>query len=191
VLAQAATAVVASHLEAVEPLLTDAERAYAASGHEPHQPSSGRVMSVLANVPASMAFLHAELARLRSDATRAVSCDQRAMTHLGEEDWLLRSQVAWNLAVADWLCGRPKEAEHALAEVVAERDRREPYILRPSYDLGQVRQAQGRLGAALRTYQQGLEAATEAGHQLAAAGVAHVGLAEVLYERDELAAAHE
>src|SRR5215470_10277083 len=88
----------------VEPLLTDAERAYAASGHEPHQPSSGRVMSVLANVPASMAFLHAELARLRSDATRAVSCDQRAMTHLGEEDWLLRSQIAWNLAVADWLC---------------------------------------------------------------------------------------
>src|SRR5262249_52735197 len=121
VLAQAATAVVASHLEAVEPLLTDAERAYAASGDEPHQPSSGRAMSVLANVPASIPFLHAELARLRSDATRAVSCDQRAMTHLGGEDWLLRSRVAWNLAVADWLCGRLKEAEHALAEVVAER----------------------------------------------------------------------
>src|SRR5499427_8461815 len=192
-LAQTITAVVGGQLEAVEPLLADAERAFAATGDEPHQPSTARAMSVLANVPASIAFLRAELARLRGDAARAVSCDQQAMAHLGEEDWLLRSMVAWNLAVADWLRSRLKEAEHALAEVVAERATtgESYFIVRAGYDLGQVQRAQGRLDAALRTYRQGLEAATEAGHQLPTAGIAHVGLAEVLYEQDELTAAHE
>jgi len=148
---------------------------------------------VLANVPAAIAFLRADLARWRGDPARAVEFDRLALTHLGEEDWLLRSQVAWNLAVADWLRGRLTEAERALAEVVAERVAiaGSYFIVRASYDLGQVQRAQGRLGAALRTYQQGLEAASEAGHQLPPSGMAHVGLAEVLYERAELAAAHE
>jgi len=192
-LAQTVSAVVGSRLEAAEPLLAEAERAFAASGDEPHEPSVGRALSVLANVPASIAFLRADLARLRGDAARAVACDQQALTHLGESDWLLRSHVAWNLAVADWLCGRLAQAEHALAEVVAERRAHgEGYLaMRVCYDLGQVQRAQGRLGAALRTYQQGLEAASEAGHQLPPAGMAHVGMAEVLYEWDELAAAHE
>src|SRR5215467_5243981 len=192
-LAQTITAVVGGQLEAVEPLLADAERAFAATGDESHQPSTARAMSVLANVPASIAFLRAELARLRGDAARAVSCDQPAMVHLSEEDWLLRSMVAWNLAVADWLRGRLKEAEHALAEVVAERATtgESYFIVRAGYDLGQVQRAQGRPDAALRTYRQGLEAATEAGHQLPVAGIAHVGLAEVLYEQDELTSAHE
>jgi LuxR family maltose regulon positive regulatory protein len=192
-LAQAITAVVGGRLEAIEPLLADAERAFAATGDEPHVPSTGRAMSVLANVPASIAFLRAELARLRGDAARAVSCDQRAMAHLGEEDWLLRSMVAWNLAVADWLRGRLKEAEHALAEVVAERaaTAESYFTVRAGYDLGQVQRAQGRLGAALHTYRQGLEIASQAGHQLPTAGMAHVGLAEVRYEQHELAAAHE
>jgi LuxR family maltose regulon positive regulatory protein len=164
-LAQTITAVVGGRLEAVEPLLTDAERAFAATGDEPHEPSTGRAMSVLANVPASIAFLRAELARLRGDAARAVSCDQQALAHLGEEDWLLRSMVAWNLAVAEWLRGRLKEAEHALAEVVAERSTtgESYFIVRAGCDLGQVQRAQGRLGAALRTYQLGLEIASEAG----------------------------
>jgi ATP/maltotriose-dependent transcriptional regulator MalT len=192
-LAQAITAVVGGRLEAVEPLLADAERAFAATGDEPHQPSTDRAMSVLANIPASIAFLRAELARLRGDAARAVSCDQQAMAHLGQEDWLLRSMVAWNLAVADWLRGRLKEAEHALAEVVAERaaTAESYFTVRAGYDLGQVQRAQGRLGAALRTYRQGLEAASEAGQQLPTAGMAHVGLAEVLCEQNDLAAAHD
>ena len=192
-LAQAVSAVVGSRLEAVEPLLVDAEHAFATTGDEPHQPSVGRALSVLANVPASIAFLRAELARLRGDAQRAVACDQQALAHLGEGDWLLGSQVAWNLAVADWLGGRLKEAEPALAEVAAERRAAgEGYLaMRVGYDLGQVQRSQGRLDAALTTYRQGLEATSDADRQLPHVGMAHVGLAEVLYERDELTAAHE
>jgi LuxR family maltose regulon positive regulatory protein len=192
-LAQAISAVVAGRLELVEPLVADAERAFATSGDEPHEPSVGRALSVLANVPASIAFLRADLARMRGDAAGAVACDQQALTHLDEGDWLLRSQVAWNLGEADWLRGRLTQAEHALAAVVAERRAAgEGYLaMRVGYDLGQVQRAQGRLGVALASYRQWLEGGAEVDHQLPHVGMAHVGLAEVHYERDELAAAHE
>jgi len=192
-LAQAIAAITGGRLEAAEPLLADAERGFAASDEEPHEPSVGRAFSVLANVPASIAFLRAEVARLRGDAARAVDFDQQALGHLGEDDWLLRSQVSWNLAGADWLCGRLEQAELALAKVAAERRAAgEGYLaMRVCYDLGQVQLAQARLDAALRTYQRALETASAAGQQLPFAGIAHVGLAEVLYERNELAAAHE
>jgi ATP/maltotriose-dependent transcriptional regulator MalT len=192
-LAQAIAAVVGGRLEAVEPLLADAERAFATTGAEPHEPSVGRALSVLANVPASIAFLRADLARLRGDAARAVACDRQALAHLGDGDWLLGSNVRWNLAGADWLRGRLGEAEHALADVVAERRAAgEGYLaMRVGYDLGQVQRAQGHLGAALASFREGLERAGEAGLGLPHVGMAHVGLAEVLYERDELAAAHE
>ncbi|HEV3495381.1 MAG TPA: hypothetical protein VHA34_03405 [Actinomycetes bacterium] len=62
------------------------------------------------------------------------------------------------------------------------------------YDhLGHAQRAQGRLDAALATYQEALEVvAGEPGQPaMPAAGVAHVGLAEVCYERDQLDAALE
>jgi LuxR family maltose regulon positive regulatory protein len=192
-LAQAVAAVVGGQPEAVEPLLAAAEQASAASGEEPHQPSIGRPWSVLANVPASIAFLRAEVARLRGDAEQAVAFDQQALEHLVEDDWLLSSQIAWNLAVADWLSGRLAPAEDALVEVVSKRRAwgGVGYLaMRAGYDLGQVQRAEGRLSAALATYRQGLETTGEAGRQLPHLGMAHVGLAEVLYERDELPAAH-
>ena len=192
-LAQAVSAIVGGRLESVEPLLADAERAFATTGDEPHEPSVGRALSVLANVPASVAFLRADMARLRGDPARAVACDQQALKHLGEGDWLLRSHVAWNLGAADWLHGRLTQAEHALAEVVAERRAAgEGYLaMRVGYDLGEVLRAQGRLGAALASYRQWLEGGAEVDRQLPHVGMAHVGLAEVLYERDELDAAYE
>jgi LuxR family maltose regulon positive regulatory protein len=190
-LAQAVAAVVGSQVEAVERMLSAAERALAASGEEPHKPSVGRALSVLANVPAAIAFLHADVARLRGDAARAVAYDQQALNHLDKSDWLLGSHVAWNLAVADWMSGRPRQAEEALVEVVAERRAAgEGYLaMRVAYDLGQVQRAQGRLGAALATYRQGLKTTGEASPQLPHIGMAHIGMAQVLYERNELPAA--
>jgi ATP/maltotriose-dependent transcriptional regulator MalT len=191
-IAQAVSAVVAGRVEAMEPLLIDAERAHAATGEEPHEPSVGRALSVLANVPASIAFLRADTARLRGDAAGAIAHDQQALSHLGEGDWLLRSHVAWNLGVADWLRGRLGEAEHALSEVVdARRAVGEGYLaMRVAYDLGQVQRAQGRLGAALDTFGHWLGETSEGGSELPHVGMAHLGFAEVLYERDELAAAY-
>jgi LuxR family maltose regulon positive regulatory protein len=194
-LAQAYGAAQSFRLEALEALLDDAERAYAVSGDEPYEPSLGRPQgdSVLANVPAGIAFLRASLARLRGNAALAADYDRQALAQLGEDDWLLRSFVRWNLAVVDWLHGRLAPAERGLAEVLAERRAAGEAFggflpMRARHDLGEVQRAQGNLDAAAATHRQALDTAGESS-QAALMGPAHVGLAQVLYERDELTAA--
>jgi LuxR family transcriptional regulator, maltose regulon positive regulatory protein len=194
-LAQAYAAAMGFQVEALEALLDDAERASAACGDEPYEPSLGPPQgdSVLANVPAGIAFLRAVLARLRGDVALAAGYNRQALAQLGEDDWLMRSFVAWNQAAADWLAGRLGPAERGLAEVLAEwRASGESFAsflpMRVCYDLGEVQRARGNLDAALATCRQALEMA---GHssQSALTGPAHVGLAHVLYERNELTAA--
>jgi LuxR family transcriptional regulator, maltose regulon positive regulatory protein len=178
-------------MEEVERLLADAERALASAGEEPHEPSVGRAASVLANVGATITLLRATLARMHGDAHRAVEFARQARTQLGDDELLLGSMVGWHLAGADWMEGRLEQAESALGGLVADRRAvgERYFILRGCYDLGQIQQGRGHLGAALQTYRQGLEIAGDAGRQLPAAGIAHVGLADVLRERDELDAA--
>jgi len=211
-LAQAFGAAQGFQVDALAALLDDTERALAMSGDEPYWDPAGRAVSVLANVPAGIAFLHAVLARLRGDSALATEYNQRALAELGEDDWLMHSFVRWNQAVADWLGGRLGPAEGGLAEVLAERRAadeavrrigREPaavlrgveggagffagfLAMRVCYDLGRVQRTQGNLDAALATYREALGAAGQ-NSQPPHLGPAHVGLAEVLYERNELA----
>jgi LuxR family transcriptional regulator, maltose regulon positive regulatory protein len=213
-LAQAYGAAQGFQLEALEALLDDAEHAFAVSGDEPYRDPAGRSASVLANVPAGIAFLRASLARLRGDAALAAVYNRQALAQLGEDDWLMRSFVRWNRAVTDWLDGLLGPAERGLTEVLAElrsaddavrRVGGEPtevlrgveggadffagfLAMRVCYDLAQVQRAQGNLDGALATYRQALEGAGESS-QTAHVGLAHVGLAQVLYERNELTAA--
>jgi len=193
-LAQAYGAAQGFQLEALEALLDDAEHAFAVRGDEPYEASARRPDSVLANVPAGIAFLRASLARLRGDAALAVGYNRQAAAHLGSDDWLLRSFVRWNQAATDWLAGRLRPAGRGLAEVLAERraageEASEDFLaMRVCYDLGEVQCAQGNLDAALATYRQALEVAGESS-QTPLTGLAHVGLAQVLYERNELTAA--
>jgi LuxR family maltose regulon positive regulatory protein len=190
-LAQGFSAVVSGQVEAIEPLLDDAERAFAATGGQPDERPVGPPRGVLANVPAGIAFLRAELARLRGDAAGAADWDRQARAQLGEGDFYLRTLVRANLAVADWLRGELEPAERTLAEALAERRAAgEDYLAtRVCHDLGQVQRAQGNLDAALATYRQALEIGADVSRPPPHLGLAHVGLAEVLYERDELAAA--
>jgi ATP/maltotriose-dependent transcriptional regulator MalT len=193
-LAQAFGAAMGFQLQALEGLLDDAERAFAISGdepYEPHGPAADR--NVLANVPAGIALLRAILARLRGNAALAADYNRQAMALLTEDDWLLRSFVRWNQAMADWAGGRLGPAERVLAEVLAERRAADEFFagflaMRVCYDLGEVQRAQGNLDAALATYSQALGTDGESG-QSAHEGIAHVGLAQVLYERNELDAA--
>ncbi len=194
-LAQAYAVAQGFQLEALEALLDDAERAFAVSGDEPYEPSLGPPQgdSVLANVPAGIAFLRASLARLRGDAALAAGYNRQALAQLGEDDWFMRSFVHWNRAATDWLDGRLEPAERGLAEVLAERRAAGALFagflpMRVWYDLGEVQRAQGHLDAALATYRQALDTFGESS-QTALTGPAHVGLAQVLYERNELAAA--
>jgi LuxR family maltose regulon positive regulatory protein len=190
-LARAVMSAVESDTNKLDSWLADAEGASATIADEPHQPSVERRLSVLTNIPAAIAFLRADLARLRGDADAAVAFDEAALEYVREDDWLLSSHVRWNLGVAEWLRGRLGRAERLLAGVFAERRAAgEGYLaMRIAYDLGQVQRARGRLGAALDTYRLGIRSASEGGRELPAAGMAHVGLATLLYERGELDAA--
>jgi LuxR family transcriptional regulator, maltose regulon positive regulatory protein len=187
-LAQAVSALLVGRVDKAEPLLADADAALMAVGDEPYEPSVGRAASLVANVPASIALARADLARRRGDADRIEAFGRQALTHLTEHDRALRWLVDWYLAVAAWQHGQLAEAEQALVGVVAEQPAVDEGFLavRPVYDLGQVQHARGHLGAALVTYQQALAAGTEAGRPLSAAGMAHTGMADVLYERGEL-----
>src|SRR5215216_236956 len=192
-LARAILALISGRADEVEPLLTDAERALTTVDQAGEPPVGEAVRGGLANVHGSVAMLRAELARHRGDVEHTIQFTRRARAHLGEGDRYLRFFTSWNLAVVKQMQGRLGEAEDALAELAADpwASGRNPYVaVRTYYALGQVQRARGRLSAALQTFRQGLELATEAGRlELPAAGVAHMGVAEVLYERNELDAA--
>ena len=191
-LAQALWAWIGGRLEAVEPLVAEAERAYPGVAEEPYEPSVGRATSLVANVPAAIATFRAGLGCVQGDPERATRFGHQALAHLADADRTLGSFARWYLAVAEWLRGRLAEAEQALAGLVAEqRGAGERYFARLCYDLGQVQRAQGHLEAALATYQQALDAAGGAARLLPPAGMALVGQAGVLYERGELEAARD
>jgi LuxR family maltose regulon positive regulatory protein len=189
---QAYVALMTGRLDDVEPLLTTAERAFDRAGVEPYHASIERKDSVLANVPAAVAIARADLARQRGDGQREHVFARTAIQHLTEHDELLNTIARYQEAFADWLAGRVVPAERALEELFTERvaSERQDLALRAAFDLGGVQQALGRLGAAEHTYRRGLDVAASTGLP-PTIGMAQVGLAEVCFERDELAAATE
>jgi LuxR family maltose regulon positive regulatory protein len=192
-LAQAVWALLVGRIHEAEPLLDQAEVALAAGGDEPYEPSVGRAASLVANLPASIAIARADLARRRGDADRVDAFAQGALPQLTKEDRALRWAADRYLAVAAWQRGELAQAERLLIDLIGEQwAPGEGFLaVRPRYDLGQVQRARGRLGAALRTYRQVLAAAGGTGRPLPADGMAHVGMAGVLYERSELDGALE
>jgi LuxR family maltose regulon positive regulatory protein len=191
-LAQARLALLSHRVEAAEVALDAADRALAGAAGvagEPFEPSVGRAASHLANVPAAIALGRTLLAALQGDAGRAITFARRTLAEAGEGEWLLTSHANGYLGVAEWLRGRLAEAERALSSGIAQgRAAGQPAMTAWVYkDLGQVQRAQGRLDAAAGTCRQALQDAAAASRTaLPAAGIAHVGLAEVAYQRNEL-----
>jgi hypothetical protein len=99
-------------LEALEELLDDAERAYVVSGDERmSRPGRPQGDSVLANVPAGIAFLRACRAAARCAAPPPTTTGRPRPTGRGRLAAALL--VRWNLAVVDWLhrtAGQPSAA---------------------------------------------------------------------------------
>jgi len=156
---------------------------------EPFEPTSGPAGSLLVNVPATLALLHGYLAQLRGDVDGTAEFAARGLAQTRDGEWLLRSIGQGQLAVAAWLSGGLPEAERAFTEAIAGRQAAglPTWSAWASYELSQVQQAQGRLDAVVRTCQEALDAAATAGQApLPAAGPAHVGLAEVAYQRNDL-----
>jgi len=172
--------------------LAAAERAIPGAGDEPFEPSVGRSASLLANVPGAVALARAYLAHLRGDAEDTAGHARQALAALDEDEWMLASRARWHTALADWMRGDLCGAERGLeAAIAAWWDAGEHGLAVAScHLLGQVQRARGRLDVALGTYRQALEIAALPGvPALPVAGIGHIGIASVAYERDDFDAA--
>lgn len=191
-LAQAMLAMLRGDLAAVEGPLDAAEREAAAVTDEPYEPSVGRANSVLANINATIALWRASLAEFRGDAERTKAFSHQALAEIGEGERTLEGITRLRLGIAEWLDGRLDEAERIFAFLTgALSGTDQPTVAAwASTELGRVQRAQGRLDAALSTYRRVLElTAGSRRRPLPAAGLGHVGIAEIAYQRDELDAA--
>ncbi len=188
-LAQAALAADGGRVQDAARLLEAAERRSAGAPDEPFEPSAGQAASLLVNIPAGIALLRARLAALRGDAEGTASLAAEARAEIREGERMPDSITRWYMGMAAWLHGLLPEAEGAFSASIAQMRAggQSPVATRLCHVLSQVQRAQGRLDEALRTCQQALEISAVPGQPgVPAAGAAHVGLAEVAYQRNEL-----
>jgi LuxR family maltose regulon positive regulatory protein len=190
-LAQAMLGILDGDLEGVEGLLDAAESASSNAGDEPYEPSVGASASVLVNVPAMIALVRSSLAELRGDAEGTRAFARQALAEIGDDAPMLGAIARLQLGVAAWLSGWLDEAERAFAQHIDDLEDTQPTVAAwASHELGRMLRDQGRLSDALATYQRTLEFTAPPGRPgLPAAGIAHVGLAEIQFELNELGAA--
>jgi LuxR family maltose regulon positive regulatory protein len=140
-------------------------------------------------VQGETAAIRAYVAIRQGDVTRTIELGLQALEQLPEEDMFLRAVVAIDLGVAYSSKGDPAAAERALNEAVKFSSAAElTYLtLAATSTLGHVQDTQGLLHKAVWTHWKALEMAHEPGSQpMPIAGMAFVGIAEVLYERNAL-----
>jgi LuxR family maltose regulon positive regulatory protein len=175
-------------LEQVERLLEHADHAVDVQS-EPKQPRVPTYGGMVAQVPAASAVLRAELAVANGDPEQTARFARLALTDISEEEAGPRLWARRLLALADWMAGRVEQAEPALAGLLAEGRATAGHhpLVASCFTLGRVQRARGRLTAALATFQGGLEFATQGGQPSTFhAAEAHIGLGQVLYERNQL-----
>ena len=173
-------------LDGVEDLLREAERRLdVVHGSDRHGSDPLR---------SSIALYRAAQARLRGDVPGTVVHAQETLRLVAQDDHLGRGAAEGLLGLAHWTSG-DLDAGHrwwAASLVDLERAGHLSDLAGCALALGDIRVAQGRLHDAEHTYQHVLRALTPpSGPPLRGAADMHVGLADVLRERGDLAAAHE
>ncbi len=188
VLAQARTAIYGGRIAEAENLLDRADELTGEPDEAVVDGTPAEVPGPLSTPEPTASLLRAFVAHLRGDADLAVSLAAPLVDEF-DDATMIGLIARWHLAAAPWLRGAVREAEPALAANIAawrrigEHDR----AAWSARYLGQIQVAQARLDDALATYEEvlALDAdLTEADSP--AAGVAHVGIAEIAYERNEL-----
>jgi LuxR family maltose regulon positive regulatory protein len=175
-------------LDAVERLLQHVERVLEVQPalEALEVPTEG---GMVADVRAAIALLRAQVAGVRGDGERETEFARAALAHLAEKEPGPRFWARWLLVAADWHRGRVQQAEVGFTEMLAEgRAAADPHpLMTTCLPLGAVQQARGELTAALRTFREGLRFATEEGRFSPNLECeAHIGIAQVLYARNQL-----
>ena len=144
------------------------------------------------NLPASIAIHRAGLARILGDDVATVAHARRALDLLGEDEHLGRGGAAALLGLAYWAVGDLDAAQQCYVEGMAnlEKAGHRSDEIGLALGLSDMQIVQGRLHDAMRTYERGLELASGQGARvLRGAADMHVGISEILSQRDDLAGA--
>ena len=177
--------------------LPGAAAALEAIGDEPSAPddfraSVGQEASFIGNVPAATAIARVWLAYLYGDAQQMARYAALARMRLHDGDRLLHSIYELNVALADWLSGRLEQAKRRFAAAIDGWMAAGQTVLAAQgwNFLGHIRFAQGDLDAAQEAYGELLKITEfRSGTSSPVAGIGHVGLAEIRYQRGDLAGA--
>jgi len=141
-----------------------------------------------------VAAVRAYLAGVHGNLPQAVALAQIALDDLPEENLSMRAIVNQNLGVAYHWSGAPIAAIQTLTkavELTRLADQKFQTVTTLSI-LGRAHEMQGSLHKAFEIYQNAIDLATDASQQpVPFAGMAHVGMAGVFYEWNDLAGAKQ
>ena len=200
--ASAAASLARGELDGVEGWLRDAERCLdeaagtGAGSQDPSQappaPLAGADDEEFRRLPAGIELYRSALALARGDVPGTARHARRVLDVALEDDHLCRAGAAGLLGLAFWASGDLEAGYASYAECMAGL-RRAGHIADTfgcAIALADIRLAQGRLGAAMRTYEQALQLAGEPGGPvLRGTADMYVGMSEVHRERGDLPAA--
>jgi LuxR family maltose regulon positive regulatory protein len=191
---------VSGQLEGVEARLRDAERwldTTADTREGPDAPSTGMVVvneEEFRRLPGAIAIYRAAQALALGDVAGTVTHARRALDLVAEDDHLGRGAAAGFLGLTYWTSGELHAAHRSWADAMASLQTAGHVsdAIGCAIALADIEMAQGRLGEAMRTYERGLQLATEqGGPALRGAADMHVGISELFRERNDLEAASE
>jgi len=184
-------------LEGVEARLADAERLLDTPTRAqvgPEAPSAGMVVDddeEFRRLPGTIELYRAALALARGDLPGTEGHARRAL-ELSPEGDLRRASASGLLGLASWTRGDLEAAHRAYADCMAGL-RRVGHVADTfgcAIALADIRRTQGRLGDAMRTYEQALRLASQQGGSvLRGTADMFVGMSELHRERNDLPAA--
>ncbi len=178
--------------EGVDELLTQAERWLAMP--EAERAAAGMAVAdhqEFRHLPAGIELFRAALAKTSGDLEGNLAHARRVLEIVDETDYQRRGGAAAFLALAHLAAGELEEGYRRFAEAMADLEKigRIADVVGGSIVLADIRLAQGRLTDVRALYEDGLRRATSGERTLRGAADMHTGLAEVSYERGDLAAA--
>jgi LuxR family maltose regulon positive regulatory protein len=187
-------------IQGVEARLQDIERCLEAAAGvptDPDVPAPAMVVNdheLFRRLPNQIAVYRAGMALLLGDAAGTINHASRALELAAEDDHLGRGSAAALLALAHWNQGDLEAAHRGYTEALPSLQKAGNLSdsLGLSLALADILIVQGRPGEAMSTYRRGLEvAAGQAPLVLRGAADMHVGMSELLRERNDLDAAQQ
>ncbi|MFL6096450.1 MAG: LuxR C-terminal-related transcriptional regulator [Blastococcus sp.] len=144
-------------------------------------------------LPTAISMYRAGTALVRGDVAGTMTHARRALDLAGEDDHLARGAPAALLGLAYWTSGDLDESSRLYVDAMASLERAGYHsdVLGGSIALADMRLAQGRLREAMSIFERGLQRAEQSQPILRGAADMHVGLSQVLRERNDLDAARK